>query len=825
MTTGFVLRTGSLLAAGCATLMLGMTPGGDARAQEQGAAADKKAASSLGEIVVTATKREETLQSVPISVGVIGGKEISDFALKGLEDVQTYVPNLVIQETLGSYSVRIRGIGSGASQLSFVSAVGTFTDGVYCGRPRCFQNPLFDIDRIEVVRGPQGALFGKNTIAGAISTISKGPTKALQGEVSAGVEMMEGGYNLSGIISGPINDKLGFRIAAKHEDLDGYIKNTSTGKDENAVKSDVVRGILDWDPTDNLHVRLKAEWGRRDYDGYTNQLIAWGANPGTSYANPLATGVPFSKVEKLDWKTSALVIWPDGQYDNTDNESYALQVDWKLGDFTLTSITGAVGFDFKRRTSATAATVLAIDSQIMENYYQYSQELRLLSPTGGVFDYVVGLYYSKDNSKIEQTGVYMPSFGQLYTYPANLDSLTFGATPRSYRGEGNSYSAYGSGTFHFLDDQLRAILGLRLSKDTMDAHSWIRNSTYNRVTDTVTPVNPPGQLGANYQEFSLYGNRDEHYTLPSLTFQYDVTDDVMTYLSYSQGFKAGGFIANDQTVGANVLSQVAATTSGGVSSWAMEYAGMPTITPAQIQAGVWLKQNNGVWDYKPERANAWELGAKMKFLDGALHWNVALFHTKYKNMQSSQYDGIRFITRNAAQATTEGIETDLQWRATDNLTLGLNAGYVDATYDEYKDTFCKVIKEDGTLAVPGCTNGHGDLSGEPLERTPKVEGTLTADWDSQLTAGLRLLVNSAVSYSGDYFITQDESPLYKQGKFTKIDLRVALADMDDRWEVALVGRNLTDQETINHAFQVGRAHVASVATPRYVTLQGTWKFR
>lgn len=819
MASGFLMQGRSLLVVGCAALMLGTGLGSEAIAQET------KAKGTLDEIIVTTTKREETLQSVPISVGVIGGQAIEEFGLKGLEDVQNYVPNLVIQETLGSYSIRIRGIGSGASQLSFVSAVGTFTDGVYCGRPRCFQNPLFDVARIEVVRGPQGALFGKNTIAGAVSTISNGPTENLYAEVSTGVEVAEGGYNLKGILSGPITDTLGFRVAAQGEYLDGYVKNTTTGKDENAVDSQLIRGILEWKPTDNLRVQLKAEQSSRDYDGYTNQLIAWGGNPGTAYYNPLTAGVPFSKVEKLDWKTSALVIWPDGQYDNTDGSNYALQADWDIGGFTLTSITGAVGFDFKRRTAATVATVLAIDSQIMEDYEQYSQELRLLSPTGGVFDYVIGAYYSKDNSKIEQTGVYMPSFGTLYTNPPNLNSMSFGATPRSYRGEGDSYSAYATGTFHFMDDQLRTILGLRLGKDTMDAHSWIRNSTYSRVTDSTTPIGPPGQLGANYPEFNLYGDREERYTLPSLTVQYDLTDEIMSYISYGEGFKAGGFIANDQLVGANVLAQVAATTVGGVSSWAMEYAGMPTITPAQLQSGVWLKENNGVWDYKPEKSESWELGAKMKFLDGALNWNFALFHTEFKDMQSSQYDGIRFITRNAAQATTKGIETDIQWRATDNLTLGFSGGYVDATYDEYKNTFCKVIKEDGTLAVPGCTNGNGDLSGEPLERTPKVEGTLTADWDSQITSSMRLLVNGAVSYSGDYFITQDESPLYQQDKFTKIDLRLALADVDDRWEAAIIGRNITDQETINHAFQVGRAHAASVSTPRYVTLQGTWRFR
>jgi iron complex outermembrane receptor protein len=781
-------------------------------------AQEQKATGSLTEIVVTATKREETLQSVPISVGVIGGEEIAQFAMKGLEDVQTYVPNLVIQETLGSYSIRIRGIGSGASQLSFVSAVGMFSDGVYCGRPRCFQNPLFDVERIEVVRGPQGALFGKNTIAGAVSTISSGPTKELQGEVSAGVEMSEGGWNLSGFVSGPINDKFGFRVAAKHEDLDGFIKNITTGKDENAVKSDLVRGILDWDPTDNLHVRLKGEWGRRDYDGYTNQLVGWGG---------YASGIPFTRPERLDHETSARVIWPDGQYDETDNEAYALQVDWDVGGYTLTSITGVMGFDFKRRTSATVAPVLGIDSQIMEDYEQYSQEFRLLSPTGGVFDYVAGLYYSKDNSKIEQTGLYMPSFGDLYTYPANLDSMAFGATPRSYRGKGDTYSAYFSGTFHFMEDRLRTIFGLRLGKDTLEAHSWIQNSVYNRVTDTVTPIGPPGQLGANYQEFHLYGDREERYTLPSLTFQYDLSDDMMVYASYAEGFKGGGFIANDQTVGANVLAEVVRTTDGGtgISSWAENYAGMPTITPAQLEAGLWLKQNNGVWDFKPEKADAWELGTKMKFLGGALTWNIALFYTEYENMQSSQYDGTRFITRNAAEATTKGIESELWWRATDNLTLGLTAGYVDATYDNYKNTFCKVIGMDGTQEDPGCVNGAGDLSGQRLERTPKFESTLTADWTSPLTASTRLLVSGAVSYSSDYFVTQEMSPLFKQDAFTKVDLRVGVADNDDQWEVALIGRNLTDELTINHASNVLRANAVSVSTPRYVTLQGTWRFR
>ncbi|MCC7257387.1 MAG: TonB-dependent receptor [Gammaproteobacteria bacterium] len=812
MTTGFDLQKRSLLAAGYAALVLGSAAGSGAIAQEQ------KATGTLGEIIVTTTKREETLQDVPISVGVVTGKAVQEFGMQGFEEIQNHVPNLVIQETLGSYQIRIRGLGSGASQLSFVSAVGTFVDGVYCGRPRCFQNPLFDIERIEVVRGSQGALFGKNTIAGAVSTISAGPTEELEAEFSTGVELAEGGYNVSGIVSGPISDTLSFRVAAKYEDLDGSIKNTSTGKDENAVEATLVRGILDWDPTEDLHLRFKAEVAERDYDGYTTQLLALGG-----YGTPR----PFSMPEAFDDKTSNNVIFPDGQFDNTDSVNYALQVDWDLaGGYTLTSITGAVSFDFIRRTTAVGYQELFVDTQIQEEYEQYSQELRLLSPTGGFFDYVLGLYYSEDDSTIGQSSAFVvPPFvpdvpGSGGTNDPNTKLYTTGM--RAYHGEGDTLSAYASGTFHFFDDRARAILGLRVGEDTLDGNSFLVNATYNRATNRWTriPDYTYIPIGASNREFDISSYREESYTLPSLTLQYDLTEDVNLYASYAEGFKGGGFIANDGTTGQNVQAQALAN-----PAWGLEYAGMATISDVQLHDGITLKENNGIYDYKPEKADSYEIGAKMKFLNGAVNWNVALFRTEFENLQTSQYDGVRFITRNAAEATTQGVETDVQWLVNDYLTLGLNAAYNDAEYDTYKNTFCKVIDIQGTLDVPGCVNGQGDLSGERIERAPEYSGSFNIDWESPLTAGTLLRVNGAMTYSDDYFIQANMSPLYEQDSFTKYDLRVAVADADDNWEVALIGRNLSDELTLQHAFQVSVFHAASVSTPRYVTLQGTMKFR
>ncbi|MCE7903080.1 MAG: TonB-dependent receptor [Gammaproteobacteria bacterium PRO9] len=787
----FCKQGGGLLGAVSTILALAMAPGGAALGQEPGGSGSqaRKTTSPIGEVIVTATKREESLQDVPISVGVLSGEAVAELGIKGFEDVQDYIPNLVIQETLGSYQIRMRGLGSGNSQLSFVSAVGIFVDGVYCGRPRCFQNPLFDIERVEVVRGPQGALFGKNTIAGAVSTISAGPTSDFQAEASAGVEMAEGGYNVSGYVSGPINDTLGFRLAAKHEDLDGFIKNTSTGKDENAVESDLVRGILEWTPSENLRVRLKAEWAQRDYDGYTAQNLALGG-----YGLP----VPFSRPEKIDHDTSVLTIFPDGQWDNTDSSNYALQVDWDIGGFTLTSITGATSFEFLRRVTATAYTMLFVDTEIGENYEQYSQELRLASPTGGVFDYIVGAYYSQDHSKILQWSPYaFPPFtpGPPGS-PTDPDTRVYSSGARYYHGDGDTISAYASGTFHFLEDRARLTLGLRLGEDGLDGHSWLTNGTYDRASNQFIPLPsdfvyiPPG---ASNREFNLYSDRDESYTLPSISFQYDLTDEVMGYVSYTEGFKGGGFIANDAKTGENVIAEVNRTTQMGVSSWAMEYAGMPTITDAQLLAGVTLKQGNGIYDYKPEKAESWEFGTKMHFLDGALTWNIALFHTKFDNLQTSMFDGVRFITRNAA--------------------------------NDYKNTFCKVVTIDGVKAVPGCVDGQGDLSGEKLERAPEIEAALTADWNSPLTATTRLLLGGAVSYSDDYYLVANISPLYVQPAFTKVDLRAGVADADDRWEVMLIGRNITDQLTMQHAYQVGMFHGASVSTPRSVTLPGTWRFK
>ena len=206
-----------------------------------------RAAEVLEEVVVTATKRASSLQDVPISVGVIDGELIDTFDIKDMSDAQNYVPGLQVQQTFGSWAVRIRGLGSGITNLAFDSSVPIYVDDIYCGRGKCMESAFLDMERLEVARGPQGALFGKSTIAGAISAISARPTDEFAARIKVGSELEYGGYTATGYLSGPLGDSLRMRLAAKSSDLDGYTKNIALGKDDGDQEVEAARLGLEWD--------------------------------------------------------------------------------------------------------------------------------------------------------------------------------------------------------------------------------------------------------------------------------------------------------------------------------------------------------------------------------------------------------------------------------------------------------------------------------------------------------------------------------------------------------------------------------------------------
>ncbi|SVB87676.1 uncharacterized protein METZ01_LOCUS240530, partial [marine metagenome] len=232
-----------------------------------------QAAEVLEEVVVTATKRATNLQDVPISVGVVTGEFMETFDIKDMSDVQNFIPGLQVQQTFGSWAVRIRGLGSGITNLAFDSSVPVYVDDVYCGRGKCMESAFLDVERLEVARGPQGALFGKSTIAGAISSISARPTDEFTAEIRLGAEMEDGGYQASGFISGALSDSVRARLAFKTADLDGYTDNIFLGQEDGDKEVNVVRLGIEWDISDETSLYVKIESGESNTDGRNNQLV------------------------------------------------------------------------------------------------------------------------------------------------------------------------------------------------------------------------------------------------------------------------------------------------------------------------------------------------------------------------------------------------------------------------------------------------------------------------------------------------------------------------------------------------------------------------
>jgi iron complex outermembrane receptor protein len=253
--------------------------------------------------------------------------------------------------------------------------------------------------------------------------------------------------------------------------------------------------------------------------------------------------------------------------------------------------------------------------------------------------------------------------------------------------------------------------------------------------------------------------------------------------------------------------------------------GQPTVTPADMIAGLTLEQGNGIFDFEGEDATNYEIGAKGFFLDGRASLSAAVFVMQFDNLQTSSYDGTRFIIQNAASADVTGFELEGTWQATDKLQLSAAVGHTDAEYDEFLGAQCIVADAEGTLEDPSCVDGEEDLSGERLERSPEWEANVRGDWQSQLTENLLLLANVSMYYSSDYYVRQDFHPLGRQDSFTKWDARISLASVADTWELAFLGRNLTDERVIQHAYEVAGSSFVAESRGRTLGVDFTYRFR
>ncbi len=741
------MRTGKLLCGGVLALAIG-TP-----AFAQDAAPDGATERDDQTIIVTATRREQTLQEVPISVAVVSGDQIEKQGILLFDDVQDSVPNLQIDRTNGNFAITMRGLGAGTGNLSFEQSVGLFIDGVYLSRARAFQNPLLDVQRVEVVRGPQGALFGKNTNAGAISVVTRRPTREFEGFVRASGEVEHGGWNLEGAVSGPLSETLSARLTGRIGSIGDFMQNTISGKKENGSRYEAVRGQLLWEPTDNFEALLKVEHSSNRIDGGTTVFNSIG---GASCALCNAVRNSGEDVpEYPSFRRAAYTVNPE--YDDTKTTMAQLTMNLDVGDWTFTSVTawqdldGGVNSDYD-------GPLTFLESDITERSSSLFQEVRAQREIGDGGAFIAGLTYIDTDLHVQQASLFDAASAGV-ALPLN------GLSTRQFDQKGSSWSPFAS-------------LEVPVSEQIMLSGSlrYSHEKRRGRARSFSNGVFPP-----TYLPYDLTETRKENLWDYSLRARYEFTRDAYVYLSYATGTKGGGFVSNDALLLYNIRNGLAS------------------------------------FQFDSERARSWEVGGKFRFLDGKGQLNVALFRTHFADLQVSEYNGTAFITGNAASAISQGVEIDTDIGIGDNWRIGGSLGYLDAHYKDYPGGACLYN------APATCTPQTNNLAGTRLVRAPEWTANAFIEGKYPVSSSLYALARVSANYQSRSFFQPDMNPLNSQPAYTKYDARIAVGREDGRWELALVGRNLTDKVTTTQGFSTptfgGDSHMAMVAAPRTVTLQ------
>jgi len=765
----------------------------------------------LEEMIVTAQKRPQSLRDVPLSVSALMGEKIESAGITSIENMADYIPSLNMTQTGIGTNIAIRGISSGVNQ-GFEQSAAQFIDGIHFGRAQLSRAPFLDIERIEVLRGPQSILFGKNSTAGAISITTAKPGDELEAKLSALYEPEYGEQDIRLVLSGPISDTVGGRLAILDSSTDGYMENTTLGRDESADKNRVIRATVQWQPSDLWDIVLKLEDGSFDSEGRNVEVL----NPvGGSYAKTLAflTQGAYQLDTTHDWKRQS-----NGDYSINDTENITLTVERQLGEYTLTSVTGYNAYTYEELCDCDFTGASGFNILSDEDYSQVSQELRITSPEDETISYIGGLFFQSSSLKFhDAVRVPTDSFiatafsSRLGATAANL--LRGASTQRDFEQEADLAAIFAQATWN-MTDLSRLILGARYTQETKEAsrHQYHVSNTGIALPQGTT-TQPYNVIWSQFKvdPHNITSDRDESAFTPLVTFQHDLNGTDMLYASYTTGFKSGGF---------DVRANAAPNEMDGI------YQGQNDPAFASGKA----TDIKGTWEFEEESVQNYEIGGKFVLADGAAELNVALFRSEFKDMQTSQFDGsLTFNVTNAGEAVVQGLEVDGRWALMDNVLLRGGAAYIDFEYTDFPNSQCYFGQVDN-IAPAG--DGVCDATGKRREFTPEYQGNVGIDYTVNFSNGLKLVNTLDLIYSAEYLTTPSLDPKFEQPSYTKINARIALSGHDDMWELALIGKNLTDESVVTYAnglpvsttISSGTAYYAFYERPATVAVQGTIRF-
>ncbi|WP_371395890.1 TonB-dependent receptor [Fretibacter rubidus] len=699
------------------------------------------------EIIVTATKRAESIQDVPISISAYGAEFIEDSGVQDIRDIALYSPNFTISSSsqLSNNRIAIRGVGS-VGNAGIEPSVGVFIDGIYYPRPGAVIGNLMDIQAVEVLRGPQGTLFGRNTPMGALNVRTKDPSMAgFEGNYQIGYGS-QNAFNIGGAVNVPLGENTAMRLSGKLSDRDGFGDNLLTGENFGERKDLNLRGKLLFQPSDQLSVKLTADYGKIQSGGATIAFLNGTENPAFIGTLGALAGADSSQIVTDD--TFDHDIYQDHR-DDLDDKQWGLagEVTYEFGSgHELKSITAIRNWDAKYFESAIRLPIQLFPRKTDYDNKTFSQEVQLLSPTGGAFDYLLGAFYYKEDYTISQDF----DFGAQFCIPVVAGLAGLGAAGACAAGQQidvsdgdfdqdlESLAVFGQGTFH-ASEQLSFTLGGRYTDDTKTAD--FTNVINNPFAIALSVRDNESRLGMNINENGFNTSQFTYFANVS----YDVTPDAMIFATTSTGYKSGGF-----------------NTDGT----------FPALTRQQRIFG-------------PEDTTNYELGIKTTLADGMWTLNATAFRLDIDGFQDRAFDGISFITRNVGSLRQQGLEVDTTFRPMDQLSFMGGLSYLDSEFTDYRNA----------SPLPG--GPVQDLTGERAHFAPKWQGSMVADWsdDFSMMGGTMYFLRGEVQHTGTQNIgaNTNQNPQTVQEGYSLLNARVGLRADDDQWELNLWGKNLSDK--------------------------------
>lgn len=767
-----------------ATSLALVTIAGTAAAQEEiapAAAAEPDTAATaeqdaerlrrLGIVTVTARRREESLKDAPVAITALSGESLEEFAVNDFTDLATQVPTMVAGRAASgsSASIFLRGVGSTALSAGFDQSVSFNIDGLPMSRGREISLPQYDIERVEVLKGPQALFYGKNTTGGLISVVSKGPTDEVEilGKVGYGFEAKER-YG-EGVISGPITETLKGRFAFRASDSDGAFENSAAqtyldplGMERHRIadergggKTSSGRLTLDFEPNDTYTFEFKLGATEQKDGGPTDVLerlcgagrtVPASANgvPPSPNADCRVNGVSDSSSLPREVAAANFRYAGNGDmYADFSSIYSVLKANMNFTALDVESITSYYRFIQKDLNNVAGEGYPASFSQ-KADFEQVSQEIRLSTKSDGPFNSTFGVFYS-DSDFVFNTDAY------IFVVPIDPATGTYVTFKRDDGFSGTALSAFYEGTYAFTD-QWELSGGARWSREERDSYQA------SLPASSFFAAAFPGGL-------RLDDSYSTENVSPQLTLSYKPSSNVSYYAAYKEGFKTGGFN----------ISQA--------------------LTPAAtVDAG----------RFDSETAKGFEAGLRSVLFGDTLSFNATVFNYLYEDLQVQVFDPatVSLIADNAGELTTRGVEIDFNWvpDSIDGLSIRGAFAYTNVEYDNFIGQCYsgQTIAQGCDQVLVGGAYQSQDYSGRTPPKAPETAGRLGATYAFPIGT-YSAKVSGDVSYMGEYYFTDTLRPDAIQDAYTKLDLAASVSSPDERWTLSLIGRNLTEEFVVTSA--------------------------